>query len=114
MTIEPVFKVVYVSGDISYPKDSLRVPIVRYRYIQDSFFFPVGLILESADSLIVGGHVNDHSSVLFRLQGISAMMNEVIQYSQEHKLKEGPKLLMLQNYTRQSVERTSGYKFYDF
>ena len=64
MTIEPHFKILYISGNIPFPKATFNIPIVRYRYIASSFFFPVGLILENSDSLVLGGHINDHSSVL--------------------------------------------------
>ncbi|XP_067936625.1 uncharacterized protein [Watersipora subatra] len=111
MTIEPDFKIVYVSGNIAFPEESFQIPLVRYRFIESSFFFPVGLILENADSLVLGGHINDHSSVLYRISNISSVMKQVIELDQLASDNQGPALGVFQDYTRLMAEKFSGMKF---
>ena len=70
MTIEPQFKILYVSGNIPFPEVTFNVPLVRYRFIESSFFFPVGLILEneiSEDIVILGDGktMNDSNEIEF-------------------------------------------------
>lgn len=109
MTIEPDFKILYVSGNIPFPEVSFQVPLVRYRFIENSFFFPVGLILENVDSLVVGGHINDHSSVLYRISNISSAISSAIEASQADINKPGPVPGILQNYTRMMAVKSSGF-----
>lgn len=110
MTIEPDFKIIYMSGNIPFPSASFDVPLVRYRFIDSSFFFPVGLILENSDSLVLGGHVNDHSSVLYRISGISSILAEVASFNQGRLDKPGPKPGVLQDYSKLAAAKSSGFK----
>ena len=111
MTIEPHFKILYISGNIPFPKATFNIPIVRYRYIASSFFFPVGLILENSDSLVLGGHINDHSSVLYRINNISNTFDHVIAHDKLYRDRPGPVPGMLQDYARSMAEKFSGMKF---
>lgn len=111
MTIEPDFKIIYVSGNIPFPENSFDVPIVRYRFIESSFFFPVGLILESKDSLVLGGHINDHSSVLYRISNISSTLSQVMEYDKRNPNSPGPVPGILQDYARSMAEISSRMKF---
>jgi len=91
LSARPVYRIVYVS-------DSLRVhaklyrsaPMIRPRYIDDGFIFPVGLIVENDDWLALGVHVNDHSSVILRLKGLKSVMDRVIRTDRLRGTKRGP------------------------
>lgn len=113
MAIEPDFKILYISDNIPYPKETLEIPIVRYRFIPDPFFFPVGLILENYNSLVLGGHVNDHSSVLYRIRGFQSAIDNAISFHKSNPTKPGPKLGLLNNQIRNMAEKFSGYRFAD-
>ena len=110
MTIEPTFKIIYMSDCIPYPEKTLDIPIVRYRFIPKPFFFPVGLILEKPDSLIVGGHIKDHSSVLFRIRGFQQSLDSAIKYHIANPHKPGPDVGVLHDQARAMAERYSGLK----
>lgn len=111
ITIEPVFRIVYVSGNIPYPEASLQLPLVRYRFIESTFFFPVGLILENPDSLIIGGHINDHSSCLYRLGNIATLLDSSINVYEKHPNKAALVPGVLQDYTRSMAQKYSGMQF---
>lgn len=110
MTIEPTFKIIYMSDCIPFPKKAFDIPMVRYKFIPDPFFFPVGLILESSDSLVVGGHINDHSSVLFRIRGYKQSLDSAIKYHISNPNKPGPEVGALHDQARVMAERMSGLK----
>lgn len=113
MTIEPDFRVLYISRNLPYPERSWRVPIVRYRYIEDSFFFPVGLIKEDEDSVIIGGHINDHSSVLYRFTGLEAIMKQVTNYHTDNFSKLGPLPGFLHQLARSQLSKDTGIAFHE-
>ena len=65
------WRIVYVSNDIKIHDQIYQTtPMVRPRWIDDGFIFPVGLILEGKDVMNIGVHVNDHSSVIIRMRGL--------------------------------------------
>lgn len=111
MTGKDDHRVVYLSENIKLHPDIMNsVPMVRYEYIEDPFLFPVSLLLEDSDSIIIGGHINDHSSYLFRVKGVKNLMDKIIGNS--HKLRsKGPKPYLLQNLTRQFAMDETGYTF---
>ena len=89
-----------------YCSDSIEVnplifkdaPIVRGGHIKENFIFPVGIIIENEDSVTIGAHVNDFSSVAIRIRGIRALMKSVIEEDKKNLLGEGPPPFALQNY----------------
>ena len=73
------YRVVYVGDALQIHPDIYKdAPIVRTRWIDDGFIFPVGLLLETEDWMTIGVHVNDFSSVLIRFKGIKRLMTSVI------------------------------------
>ena len=75
------FRIVYVSYGLLLPKSIFQNAPMAYRtmrYIEDDFFFPVSSLYESDDKVVIGGHVNDHSSILLRMSGIKQLMEKVI------------------------------------
>ena len=78
--MEPDFGIVYISDPIQI--NSNVFPIFKgpkfWSAVEDNFTFPVGLVLENKDSLLLGAHVNDQGSGLFRIQGFEQLLQEVI------------------------------------
>lgn len=88
----PTYRVVYVSDSLRVHSSVYRAaPMIRPRYIDDGFIFPVGLIVESDDWLALGVHVNDYSSVIVRLKGLKSVMDRIIRMDQRRSgTKRGP------------------------
>jgi len=75
----PVTRIVYISGPIQIHNEPMKgVPIVRKDYIEDPFFFPVSILQEDEDSIVIGGHINDFSSVLIRVRGIKRILEDIL------------------------------------
>ncbi|CAH1774147.1 unnamed protein product [Owenia fusiformis] len=110
----PKPRIVYVSGPIKIHNDlSKKYPIVRSWMIENPFVFPVGILLEDMDSVIIGGHISDHSSVLLRLTGLQAIMKTVISSDQESfKPQQGPPDYALQTYVRDAATKSEGIQFH--
>ena len=99
------WRVVYVSGDVKiHRKLYAGTPMVRDRYIDDGFIFPVGLIVESADSIAVGVHVNDHSSVVLRVRGVAALMERIMALDAQSAPARGPPVGYLQQHVHDTLE----------
>ncbi|XP_067948300.1 uncharacterized protein [Watersipora subatra] len=110
----PVPRVVYVSGPLQINETPMNdVPIVRYNYIKDPFFFPVSIIQEDGDSLVIGGHINDYSSVLIRVRGIKRLMSEVIGHDEEKPVNmRGPPLGTLHRSTKEFASKLTKNQFF--
>ena len=99
LCVRPIYRVVYISNAIRLHRRVFQVaPMVRPLYIDDGFVFPVGLIVENDDSLVIGCHVNDHSSIIFRLKGLKKIMSRVLKIDQRLRPKHGPPLGSIQQY----------------
>ena len=99
------YRIVFVSDQIQVHPDVYEAnPMVRTMYIKDNFIFPVGIILEDPDSVVLGAHVNDHSSVLFRIKGIQTLMDKIIAEDTKYSSKKGPHVNFIQKYV---FQRTS-------
>jgi len=93
------YRVVYVSNDIKiHEKLYKTAPMVRDRYIDDGFIFPVGLILEDPDNMSIGVHINDYSSVIIRLKGIRKLLSKVIKMDKRKNPLHGPPVSYLQQH----------------
>lgn len=104
-------QVVYLSEPIEvHPMLLNSIPIVRKEFIIDPFLFPVTLLVETNDSIVVGGHINDHSSYLFRLTGLRKFMEKVMARSRQLGTS-GPADGFLNNLSREFAGRKSGYRF---
>lgn len=110
----PTPRVVYLSGPIQiHDKPMNEVPIVRYNYIRDPFFFPVSVIAEEEDSLVIGGHINDYSSVLLRLRGVKQLLSDVVNDDKRQSPEmKGPPLGTLHNSTRAFASKLTGNTFF--
>lgn len=110
----PVPRVVYVSGPIQIHDQPMHeVPIVRSEYIKDPFFFPVSVIAEDEDSIVIGGHINDYSSVLIRVRGIGQLLSDVVKSDkQQPENMAGPPKGQLHNTTKTFASLATKTKFY--
>ena len=104
-------KIIYLSEPIQFDKEVMsKPPKVRPEWIADDFFFPVSMLLENDDSVILGGHINDHSSYLFRIRGVKSLMNEVIHRANELE-QIGPRPGLLHQLARHYTIKQTGYTF---
>ena len=110
----PVPRVVYLSGPIQiHEKPMNDVPIVRYNYIKDPFFFPVSLIEEDEDSIVIGGHINDYSSVLLRVRGVKSLLAQVVKDDQlQPQNMTGPPLGTLHSSTKGFATKVTKREFF--
>ncbi|KAF6028719.1 hypothetical protein EB796_012970 [Bugula neritina] len=110
----PTPRVVYLSGPIQiHEKPMNDVPIVRYNYIRDPFFFPVSLVEEDSNSIIIGGHINDYSSVLLRVRGVQKLLEEVV--NDDRKMPAhttGPPLGTLHSSTKKFASKQTNSTFF--
>ena len=111
LSVSP-YRLVYVSSDILLHQEIYDVPMVRHLYIEDGFLFPVGLIIEDLDTIAVGGHINDHSSVVVRVRGIRGLMDKVIKADTEVKPQAGPPVGSIQQYIHSLTQNETIYNFY--
>lgn len=90
VSVKP-YRVVYVSNDIRInPKLYKTAPMVRNRYIDEGFIFPVGLVLDSDYNLDIGVHINDYSSVLIRVKNFRKLMERVVALDRAKAPLRGP------------------------
>lgn len=109
VTMEPSWRVVYVSDGIQvHPQVYDSSPQERPLYIEEDFIFPVGLTVDTVNSLLIGAHANDHSAIIVRLTGVYDIMKEVIG---RDKGSKGPKAGYLQEYIHDSLETNTKLKF---
>ena len=73
LRVEP-FALVYISQRLRFNPAVFEDQPRQRTYIKADFVFPHGLVIEDQDSVLLTGHVNDHSSAMFRIQGIKAIM----------------------------------------
>ncbi len=97
------YRIVYVSDDIKInPEIYAEAPMARPRWIEDGFIFPVGLIIENKDNMLIGVHVNDYSSVLIRFKGLKKFMDQIINLDKRQNAKDGPPIGYLQQHIHDS------------
>jgi len=104
LCVRPSYRVVFVSNAIKLHRRVYQAaPMVRSQYIEDGFIFPVGLIVESDDSLLIGGHVNDYSSIIVRMKGVKNILNKVLRLDEMRRPSHGPPLGFIQKYIHDTL-----------
>ena len=83
------FRVVFLSGHIPLNPELYRGR-PRPEYTLLSFYFPVSVVVESRDSLLVFAHVNDNSSFMLRISGIEGMLRDVMKKDKTDPAENGP------------------------
>ena len=112
MRVQPTYRIVYVSHPVALNSSLLNAyPIVRAHAISDRYFFPTTLILENADTIVVGGHINDHSSVLLRFTGLRELMTQVMTSDAQQSVTKGPAPGVIQRHVHDVVENVTGLIF---
>ena len=106
------YRLVFVSDPIQiHPDIFAATPMVRPMYIKDNFIFPVGIILEDPDSVVLGAHVNDHSSMLFRIEGMQKLMDKIIAKDTKYSSRKGPHVNFIQKYLFQRAGNLTHKRF---
>ena len=106
------YRIVYVSDSLQVHQQVYKdAPMVRSRWIDDGFIFPVGLIIETEDSIIIGVHVNDFSSVLLRMRGMKDLMEKVIKLDERQRAKRGPPIGSLHQHVHDREGNLTGQGF---
>lgn len=111
---DPIPRVVYLSSPIDIHKKPMQeTPIVRKSYIQDPFFFPVSLLREDEDTIAIGGHINDYSSVLLRVRGIKRVLEDVLEADQtQADTMKGPAMGTLHETSKRFATEYTGFEFH--
>lgn len=113
MNMNP-YRVVFVSDDLQvHPQIYKEAPMVRPAWIEDGFIFPVSLIIEDTDSIVIGVHVNDFSSVLLRLRGVGKLLRKVIDLDKKQKPISGPPVGYIHKHVHESMQNITRIKFID-
>ena len=111
LCVQP-YRIVYVSNPLTVHPDLINsYPIVRRQVIKDGYFYPTTLLLESEDSFVVGGHINDHSSVLLRFTGLRELMTQVMTPDRRRHVTRGPRAGVIQKHVHDTVENVTGLQF---
>ena len=76
------FKIVYVSDNFKIHPDVFSRKAIWKALIQH-FIFPISLVIENDNSIVIGAHANDAMSVILRLEGIQPIAEAVIQADQK-------------------------------
>ncbi|CAD5123065.1 DgyrCDS11445 [Dimorphilus gyrociliatus] len=109
LSVEPIWRIVYISDPIKLNSEIYESsPLERPLYIEEDFIFPVGLTIDTPDSILIGAHANDHSAIIIRLRGIRELMNNVIESDDSEK---GPKAGIIQEYIHDRIELTTNMRF---
>lgn len=105
------YRIAYLSDRIYVDKDVLdRVKMVR-PYMEDSFIFPVSLILESKDSWIIGAHINDRDSVLLRMRGMKSVIDLAIKLDKKINEKSRPPQGFFHKHIKETIRNETKIKF---
>ena len=89
LSVEREFRVVYVSDPIQVNSKVFKLFAGSefWSVVENNFIFPVGLVLENRDSILLGAHVNDQGSGLFRIQGLKSLLSKVIDTDRKRDIK---------------------------
>ena len=111
LCVQP-YRIVYVSDPMTVNSTLLDAyPLIRSHLIDKKYFYPTTLILENADDFVVGGHINDHSSVLLRFTGLRELMTQVMTSDAQHGVTHGPLPGVIQRHVHDVTEKVTGFKF---
>ena len=106
------YRLVYVSSKLLLHDTAFRpARMQRYWDIEDDFLFPVGLIIEDPDSLVISAHLNDATSVLLRLTGVGRLMDKVIALDRKSAPEKGPPIGTINRKVKEMMERQTKVHF---
>lgn len=85
------FRIVYISNNVVIDRDIYKdFPSIKGNKVNENFIFPIGIIMEDANTVMFSAHVNDHSSILLRLRGLKDLMDDVMASDTLEKPRRGP------------------------
>ena len=106
------YRVVFMGDPVQiHPSIYKAAPMVRPRWIDDNFIFPVGIILEDPDTVALGVHANDHSSILLRIRGIQKLMKTIIMEDIKAKSIKGPNPMFMHKYVYERISNLTNIQF---
>ena len=109
--VEP-YRVVYVSNRLEpHPQIFLDIPVIKTHTIDEGYFYPTSLLLEDSDTVVIGGHVSDHHSVLLRMRGVETLMRKVIEQDRNTKIAHGPPAGYVQRHVHDVTESLTRLQF---
>ena len=113
MCVRPQYRIVYVSNPTTLNASLFdNYPLTPGLSMKDKYFYPTTLILENTDSFVVGGHINDHSSVLLRFTGLRELMTQVMTSDRLRPVaRSGPPDGAVQRHVHDVIERDMGVQF---
>ena len=106
LCVEPDFRIVYISDALKlHPHIYSKFSGPKFwAVVEGNFIFPVGLLVENKDSIVLGAHVNDQGSALFRLQGLKNMLNKVITIDQANNSAYTSEAFRTQKYLLKRID----------
>ena len=111
LSVEP-YRIVYMSNPLQLNSTVFQnIPLLKDHSIKDNYFYPTTLVIENADSFVVGGHINDHSSVLVRFKGLRALMTQMMTSDAQRYKVHGPPTGFLQRHIHDMTENVTGLGF---
>ena len=110
LCVEPDFRIVYVSDPLKIHPHiyNLFSGPKFWKVVEDGFFFPVGLLIESKNRILIGAHINDHGSALLRLHGLENVLDRIFEMDRKSRT-QGPQSrsdtsFIVQNYLLRRIE----------
>lgn len=113
LNVDP-YRIVYISNDIELnPKIFTTYPKAKAKSVKidNDFIYPVGIVVEDLDTVLISGHVNDNGSILVRLKGISAIMKSVISKDMRESILQGPPAGTLQTHIYEEMQADKNIEF---
>ncbi len=83
------FRFVYLSSPLLFSNLIFKHMLILPK-AETHIFYPVGLLVESDDSIVITGHINDKECIILRLRGMQKLMNQLINIDKGYKDKGGP------------------------
>ena len=104
------FRIVYISDPLKiHPDMYSNLPKQNlWKMVLGDFFFPVGVMLEDEDSIVIGAHIKDMVSVLFRLTGLRDLLSTVMRLDSTETGKGNgnqPLVMSIQEYLVQRAQQ---------
>ncbi|XP_013380179.1 uncharacterized protein LOC106151431 [Lingula anatina] len=100
LSVLPVPRIVFVSSPIHVQPTILDVPIIRGSFIDDPYIYPLSLIIEDLDTLMVGVTINDNRAAVIRVRNVKNILQEAMDTDKRLGARKGPKIRTVQKYIK--------------
>ena len=105
------YRVVYVSQPLQLHPYFERTEQPHQFRMQRTFFYPTSLTIEDADTIHVGGHINDVLSVILRFTGVRALFRQIIRTDTHRRIPHGLRPGELQRHVHHVMQRALNMRF---